>query len=788
MRFGSGPVLCFLLPDRPATPMHRLPPPVFRRLSILLLAFAPWAGSPRVLSADDAPSFLSEVRPILARHCFACHGADEEARQAELRLDQPPTEASAAIVPGDPQASELMVRVLTADPDLRMPPPDSGDELSSQEIAVLRRWIAEGAAWETHWAFVPPARPEIPAPADDGWSRTPIDRFVLARMRDEQLEPAPVADPYTLIRRVSLDLTGLPPTPAAADAFAADPSDDAWVAVVDDLLASPRFGEHWARMWLDLARFADTKGYEKDQPREIWRYRDWVIHALNEDLPFDQFTVQQIAGDLLPNATPDQILATAFHRNTLTNDEGGTDNEEFRTLAVKDRVDTTMQVWMGLTAGCAKCHSHKYDPISQREYYQLYACFNQTADADRPDDSPRLATPTPEQQARITELRERIAAAGNEETADALKQQLEDLRKQVPKTPVMRELPTDERRATHIHVRGNFLEPGDAVQASLPAAFAAETEGDVNRLTVARWLVSDRNPLTARVMVNRVWARLFGRGLVETEEDFGTQGMLPTHPRLLDWLAIEFRDTQGWSLKQLCRAIVLSSTYRQTAAVPAAVRSRDPRNLWLARGPRFRLPAEAVRDQALFAAGLLSDTIGGPSVMPPQPDGIWRTTYSTLKWQTPDNEDRYRRGLYTFLRRTSPYPAMITFDAGSREVCLIRRIRTNTPLQALVTLNDPVYVEAAAALAQRSADDSQPIASMFRHLLIRPPSDVERQRLNELRTDAEHRFGGDVAAARDLLRAANRQPPDDAADAVHLAALTTVASVLLNLDETLMKP
>lgn len=979
------------------------------------------------------PDYVRDVQPILSHNCFACHGADEESREADLRLDQPSD--NSALGP------ELIARITSSDPELRMPPPDSGHSLTPHQIDLVRRWVEAGAEYATHWSFVPPVRPEIPA-VDDGnrdWSRSPIDHFISLRLSEQKLSPSPSADPYTLVRRVWLDLTGLPPTVAEADAFAADPSDEAYAQIVQQLLESPAFGEHWARMWLDLARYADTKGYEKDQPRDIWRYRDWVIESINDDMPFDQFTVEQIAGDLLENPDTNQILATAFHRNTMTNDEGGTDNEEFRIAAVKDRVDTTVQVWMGLTMGCAKCHSHKYDPITQQEYYQFLAMFNQTEDADRSDDAPRHETPTASQKARTAELLAQISAAeeqyavttpefltaqraweselaggvtwqtaqpatatsankatlkiqddrsilvsgklpatdvysvdvtvnqqqpvtairlealtddslpkngpgrraadtnfvlneltgqvimsdgsiltelkfdsasadfsqdgwevsgaidGKQETGwaispqqgqphvavfrlatavavasdqplrlqlsqqyasgslllgrfristsvlpteslaatlsdvneiaaipesartDAQKQELDaafrkiapqtaeaaerlqQLRKElsdhtarISRTPVMKELPERRRRETFIHTRGNFRDPGEKVDPGLPAQFAF-TDGAQDRLSVARWLVSGENPLTARVFVNRVWARLFGRGLVETEEDFGTQGSLPTHPQLLDWLAMEFRETHRWSLRELCRAVVTSSTYRQSAKVDEDRKRTDPSNQWLSRVPRFRLPAETIRDQALAVSGLLSSKIGGPSVMPPQPGGIWRTTYSTLKWETSADEDRYRRGLYTFLRRTSPYPSLITFDAGSREVCQIRRIRTNTPLQALITMNDPVYVEAAGALAMEfsSSDNHEWISQMFRRVLIRPPSEAESQKLSDYfrQTLAEYDAQPELAMA--LIKAAGAadvQPKPETASAADLAARVAVASVLLNLDETLMRP
>lgn len=752
--------------------------------------------------ADAAEPFLNfnrDIRPVLAKNCFACHGPDEGSRKSELRLDTldgatEEVDGHRALEPGQPDKSELVRRVESLDPDVVMPPPDSGHELSDAEKKLLRNWIAEGGEYKVHWSFTRPVKAESPAVKQVDWPQHAIDRFVLSRLESEKMAPSGQADRYRLIRRVSLDLTGLPPTPGQADAFVADSSDGAFEKVVDRLLALDAYGEHWARMWLDLARYADTKGYEKDRHRDIWKFRDWVINALNQDMPYDQFTIEQLAGDLLPEATNQQKLATAFHRNTMTNDEGGTDNEEFRIAAVKDRVDTTMQVWMGLTMGCAKCHSHKYDPISQQDYYSFYAFFNQTEDADRSDDFPTLPLPTLDQTEQIRNLEADIKALQEQQKSKpddatqtlikARQKSLTDLRNSVTKTPVMRELAEGKRRETRLHRRGNFLDPGDVVQPAVLSLFGS-LGNDVpgSRVDVARWITQDENPLTSRVMVNRVWARLFGIGLVETEEDFGTQGMMPSHPELLDWLAVDFREN-GWSVKKLIRSMVLSATYQQSAAVSQEKLAADPRNILLCRGPRFRLSAETVRDQALAVSGLLTHKVGGPSVMPPQPGGVWKSTYNALKWQDATGEDRYRRGLYTYWKRTSPYPAMMTFDAGSGEVCQIRRVRTNTPLQALVTLNDPAFVEAAGALSQRMDEVDGPMAEKirrgFRLTLIRPPIENETSLLVGLYESLATDFANDQEAATRLVEAAKLEAGD--------AALISVANVLLNLDETLTKP
>ena len=678
--------------------------------------------------------FNDDIRPILTEHCFGCHGADEEAREADLRLDlRDEAVAAQAIQPGKSANSELVRRLFSSDADEVMPPPGH-TVLSDVQKQQLVKWIDAGAEYESHWAFTPPSRPKPPTPADQfqDWPRNEIDHFILDRMQAQGLAPSREASRYTLVRRLYLDLIGLPPTIEQARVFVQDDDPDAYEQLVDRLLDSKHFGEHWARVWLDLARYADTKGYEKDNHRDIWRYRDWVINAYNVDMPLDQFTMEQLAGDLLPDPSTEQLIATAFHRNTMTNDEGGTDNEEFRSLAVKDRVDTTVQVWMGLTMGCGKCHSHKYDPITQEEYYRFYSFFNQTEDADRHDEQPKIATPTRAQAEKVTSLRRNVTAleeqqrrlAKDHPVAVGLGELLKDLRKQLKAaenaqttTPIMRELADDKRRETYIHVRGNFLEKGDTVIAATPAAFGIfPSSAPQDRRGVAAWLTQKQNPLTHRVAVNRVWSRMFGTGIVATEEDFGTQGAYPSHPRLLDWLAVEFRDKLNGSHKQLCKLIVTSATYRQSSHIPPDTLAKDPENRWLSHAPRFRLGAETVRDQALVAAGLLAPEVGGPSVMPPQPAGVWKATYSASKWKTAEGKDRYRRGLYTYWRRTSPYPSMMTFDAGSRETCLVRRIRTNIPLQALVTMNDPVYVEAAGALAKAVLEaDLRQIRHRVRH-------------------------------------------------------------------------
>jgi len=648
-----------------------------------------------------------------------------------------------------------------------------------------------GSAAAPHWAFAPPRRPDLPP----GSRPHPVDRFVAARLAAAGLEPSPRADRRTLLRRAALDLTGLPPEPEAMARYLADDEPGAWERAVDRLLASPHYGEHLAAQWLDLARYADTNGYEKDARRPgIWRWRDQIIQAFQRDQPFDEFTLEQIAGDLLPDPTPDQILATAFHRNTMTNDEGGTDDEEFRVAAVVDRVNTTMQVWMGLTVSCAQCHDHKYDPVSQREYFGIYACFNNTADADRADEAPTRRFPTAEQRAERTELMAEIAAlqgapaAEDPEELAALRARLDQLAG--PAVPVMVELEGDARRPTHVHRRGSFLDPGEKVSPGVPAVLHPwPADAPRDRLGFARWLVAPENPLTARVIANRVWGRLFGQGLVATPEDFGLRGALPTHPALLDWLATELvRD--GWSLRRFHRLLVTSETYRQASDHRHAAHAVDPENRLLWRAARFRLSAEQIRDQALAVSGLLDRTILGPSVMPPQPDGVWQMVYSNDRWETARGPGRHRRALYTFWRRTSPHPAMEAFDAPSREFCVVRRLRSSTPLQALVTLNDPAFVEMAQALARRmmaAADDPEARVEMgFERVLFRSPSTAERDRVLELWQRAKDRFARDPDGARAFASDPLGPLPAEA-DVVDAAAWTAVANVLLNLDEFLVR-
>lgn len=831
---------------------------------VLIAGFLLWDSShPEV-------SYNADVRPIFNERCLACHGGVKAEADFSLLFREEALDTTRsgryAIVPGRPDESELIRRVSHSDPNERMPP--EGAPLTEEEIETLEAWIDQGAAWERHWAYLPPDEPPLPEVSDPEWPENGIDHFVRAQLDEEGLEPTPEAECRPLIRRVSLDLVGLPPTPEEAEAFCRDDAPDAYERLVDRLLAAPGFGERWAAMWLDLARYADTKGYEKDPHRTIWRYRDWVIRAFNDDMPFDRFTVEQLAGDLLPDPNTEQLLATAFHRNTMTNTEGGTRNEEFRVAAVIDRLNTTWEVWQGTTMECVQCHSHPYDPFRHQEFYKLYAFFNNTEDADRDDDRPRLPvfeeddrvqgerlraeiatlqsridsllrTPAMEEKRRqweetvrralassnddVTLAPEEFPAPGDEKTRvltvinrpeeeRALSEQdhvIEVFGRMAPEaaplretlaakkealaalnpvyTAILKELPSDHSRTTRVFERGNWRVHGEEVQRDIPGSMNGFAEAvPKNRLGLARWLVSEDNPLTARVTVNRFWAQLFGTGLVETLGDFGTQGAQPSHPHLLDWMAVRLATDHAWSVKALLKEIVMSATYRQSSRATPVLRERDPRNRLLARGPRVRLSAEQVRDQALSVSGLLSDKMYGPSVMPYQPEGVWNTVYSNEKWELSDGEDRYRRAVYTYWKRTSPYPAMTTFDAPSRETVVSRRVRTNTPLQALVTMNDPAYVEAARALAEYMVEqdgtvDTQ-LAAGYERALLEAPDAATRSELHRLYDEALDVYREHPEKAEQLTAVGVRE----AADA-ETAALTVVANAVMNTDAFIMK-
>tara|TARA_R110002073_G_C9482545_1_gene580166 strand:+ start:205 stop:2592 length:2388 start_codon:yes stop_codon:yes gene_type:complete len=743
----------------------------------------------------EAVDFNRDVRPILAENCYACHGFDEAAREADLRLD---TFAGAigddggisAIVPGKPDESELVSRVLSDDAADIMPPKDSGKQLTSAQKETLRRWVEQGAKYDAHWAFVPPQRtspPDVDG-ADVNGATHPIDRFIQARLAREGLSPSPRADNATLIRRLSLDLIGLPPTPQEIIAFQSAAAADAAAAyrdLVERLLASPHYGERWGLWWLDQARYADSNGYSIDGPRSIWKYRDWVVDAMNDDMPFDTFTIEQLAGDLLPEATESQKVATGFHRNTQINQEGGIDKEQFRIDSVFDRVATTGTVWLGLTIGCAQCHDHKFDPITQVEYYRMFAFLNDqdepsmkvygsdaanlTAqwDAAKKDLSDyvadhaeeidrwtasvseaskkdlasevRKALDTKPGKRNLDQNRILLAAArkarGTETSDDRFEQltakytSADEAMKRVPTTLVMQERRTP--RTTHVFVKGDFTRPAAEVTPGTPAVLhpLEKASERPNRLDLARWITGPQNPLTARVIINRVWQHYFGRGLCEIENDFGLQGSLPSHPELLDWLAVEFVE-QGWSLKEMHRQIVNSHAYQQTSRINSDLQAKDPENYLLGRQRRLRLDAEIIRDVSLRASGLLSPKLGGPPVHPPIPDGVMNQGQVRRSWNTSSGEDRYRRGIYTFRFRATPPPSLNVFDAPEGLSSCTRRLRSNTPLQALTLLNDPAHVEFAVALEKIIVRDG--LETAFRRCTSRMPTEDEMAILVQL--------------------------------------------------------
>jgi hypothetical protein len=937
------------------------------RLSLLIPIFCT-----TLVRAEEREEFNRDIRPILTKHCTACHGGVKEAggvsfiyREKALGKGE---SGEFPIVPGKPAESDMLRRLRSSDPDEVMPKPKHGPPLPPAEIALIERWIQQGAEWQDHWAFVPPKETPVAEISDEKWPAAPLDRFVLHRLDQENLKPSPEAPPAEWLRRVSFDLIGLPPSPEDLATFLKNPP--ARAEAVDRLLDSPRFGERWAVMWLDLARYSDTYGFEKDPHRDIWPFRDWVIRAFNADMPYDQFTIEQLAGDLLPNATADQRLATAFQRNTQTNTEGGTDDEEFRVAAVIDRATTTWTAWQATTFGCVQCHSHPYDPIQHDEFYKFIAFYNSTLDCDQDNDFPRMKvtadaarnedasrleinmrvlreqlneagralseasgnwsafTPDafapshgklalaadgtirsegtvpvgnvhkvsaparsftavrlnilpdaddpkkwPERGSYVTSFKVHLVDAAGATRPVAMKEvfvdrfsepnepnpggnvggfpklegprwavfvpekpvdaapdsRLEILMEQKGQTagnqatpvraftlqlsnhsdwtalvnnpqrlatwksrdemaaqyksiegtsvPVMVERPA---RDTRVFARGNRLSKEHAVSPGVPELLAGNApDRGMTRLDMARWIASPENPLTSRVMVNRLWGELFGTGLVETAEDFGTSGTPPSHPELLDHLALRFVNQHHWSIKSMLREIVLSSTYRQTHRASKELVERDPSNRLLARGPRNRLSAEMVRDQALAVAGLLSPKMHGPPVYPPQPAGIWGSIYNGAKWKESTGEDRFRRGIYTYHKRTSGFPGFLTFDAPSRDLCSARRITSNTPLQALVTLNDPAHIEAAQGFAKRmqghSPDLQAQLAFGIELCTQQSASPGMIAELAKLHADATADYQKNPAEAAKL------------ADSPSAAALVLTANTLLNLDSALTR-
>lgn len=807
--------------------------------------------------------FNRDIQPILSENCYHCHGPDKAERKAGLRLDEEKAakevhDGVSAIKPGDSSQSELIKRILSDDPDEVMPTPKSNRKLTSTQKELLKRWIEEGAKWGEHWAFVKPMMPPVP---DSGLGKTsaairPIDAFIKARLQQEGLQPSPEARRETLLRRVTFDLTGLPPTPGEIDAFLKDSSPQAYERVVDRLLTSSHYGERLAWDWLDSARYADTNGFQGDPERTMWPWRDWVVRAFNANMPYNQFTIEQLAGDLLPEGTRDQKLASGFHRNNMHNGEGGRIAEETRVENVFDRVETTATIWLGLTFTCCRCHDHKFDPLTLRDYYGLYDIFNQMSEtgAGRGGQAPPVIDmSTTEEQERVKVATDRLNQVAEEvekfeltkfprpagaplSESDASKlpgnlpryigstepkkrgvdplleavgyfkekdpayakllekllavvRQRDTAVNNITKVMIMDQLPT--LRDTFILQKGAYDKPtSEKVQAAMPAKLVIGQQPAVraNRLDLAKWLVARENPLTARVTVNRYWQMLFGTGLVKTVEDFGVQGEKPSHPELLDWLAVQFMDS-GWDVKALIKLMVMSETYRQSSKVTPALYERDTENRLLARGPRFRMPSWMLRDHALAASGLLVEKQEGPSVKPYQPEGIWEeATFGKKTYKQDHGEDLYRRSLYIFWRRIVG-PTMI-FDNAARQVCTVKSFRTNTPLHALTTLNDIAYVEAARAMAQRvmqaESADGKRLELAYRLALSRPTTSDEKalllQRLEYLKTQ----FSEEPGAALKLL-SVGESPRDVKLDANEHAAWTGLCQLILNLDEALTK-
>jgi hypothetical protein len=736
-------------------------------------------------------SFNFHVKPILSDNCFACHGPDGNKRKAGLRLDVE-QDAKAeltenpgkyAIKPGSIETSELINRIVTEDPAIVMPPPDSHLKLSSDEKEILRKWIDQGAKYERHWAFITPVRSSMPEINSRDWPLNEIDYFVLSKMEEIGLNPSKEASPEKLLRRLSLDLTGLPPTISEVKNFTTSEVLN-YGEIVDYYLSKQAYGEKMARDWMDVSRYADSHGYQDDSYRTMWPWRDWVIHAFNQNMPFDQFLTWQLAGDLLPDADKEKILATGFNRNHPITQEGGVIDEEYRSTYVSDRTNTLGKGILGLTFECAKCHDHKYDPFSQKDYFQIYAFFNNVNEKGLQMDAVQAKNRKYYADAPFISI--------EDEDLDGILSFINKPDTSELKVMVMND---STERKTYVLGRGNYDAPTEEVIASTPEAILEfPEEFPRNRLGLAKWITDSNNPLTARVYINRLWATLFGHGIVKTIEDFGSQGALPTHPELLDWLSVEFMES-GWDVKHILKVMVSSATYRQSSASSPLLKETDPENIYLARGPRFRLNAEEIRDYVLSTSGLLNDKIGGPSVKPYQPPGLWEETNAggnrgILTTYVEDSGDKlYRRSLYTFWKRTLPPPSMAIFDAPNRDLCEVRRQKTNTPLQALALQNDVQVLECAKVLSSQISEEDLPdeeaVRSIFQHVLLRDPSDEEMDLLVDYHQECVDKFESNTEDAIKLLEIGESDPKEE--KQTETAALMMVAQVLYNLDETITK-
>ena len=749
------------------------------------------SSNSKSVASEDIPDVVSynfNIRPILSDKCFKCHGPDANKRKADLRLDLPEgafaalkDEPSAhAIVPGDPEASELYRRITSPDSDQLMPTPGSHlKRLSPFEVALIKKWIKQGAKYEKHWAFVAPKLPAIPDVNDKGWPKNEIDYFVRFKQEQMGFEPNPEADKERLLKRLSFDLNGLPPDIKLMDKFLADNSPKAYEKIVDELMARPQYGEKMALHWLDIARYADSHGYQDDNYRTQWPWRDWVIHAYNENLPYKDFITWQLAGDQIPGHTQEQLLATGFNRNHKITEEGGVIDEEYRVAYVTDRTNTFGKALLGITLECAHCHDHKYDPFSQKDYYQLFSFFNSVKEPGIQSTvgGPETYAKRPMMQISNDDVKGLLKFVNKQDTGKLIVSVMGD---------------SEVYRKTYILKRGNYDSHGDEVFPATPASILPfNSKYPKNRLGLANWLFDDQNPLTARVYVNQLWEEFFGRGIVKTLGDFGMQGELPSNPALLDWLAVDFR-SHGWNVKRLVKQIVMSATYRQSAVVDPEKLKNDPDNMLLARGPRNRLPAEFIRDMVLSSSSLLNKTIGGPSVNPYQPPGLWESTTSgrgqLASYRQVHGPNLYRRGMYTLIKRTSPPVEMAIFDASNRDQCEVQRLRTNTPLQALEMLNDPTMLEGARVLAakvlQENSTPNEKINEAFRKIICRKPTANEMEILTGYYNEQLHSISQTDAGK---LIKVGESPVPAGMNKITLAAMMKVIDTIYNLEEAITK-
>jgi hypothetical protein len=736
----------------------------------------------------EVVSYNFNIRPILSDKCYKCHGPDASKRQAGLRLDMPESAFKAlkddpnahVLVPGSPEMSELFRRISSNDTTEIMPPANSNlKRLTPHEVDLIKKWIKQGAKFEKHWAFVPPKSSPIPEVKDKAWPKNQIDYFILQKQEQYGLAPNPEADKERLLKRVSFDLTGLPPRLDMMDRFLADKSPNAYEKAVDELMKSPAYGEKMTLHWLDVSRYADSHGYQDDNYRTQWPWRDWVIHAFNENLPYNKFVTWQLAGDLMPNATKEQLLATGFNRNHKITEEGGVINEEYRVAYVTDRTNTFGKALMGVTIECAHCHDHKYDPFSQKEYYQLFAFFNQVKEPGIQSTvgGPETYAKRPMMEVTNADVKGILNFVNKQDTNKLIVSVMGD---------------SEVYRKTYILKRGNYDTHGDEVQPGTPKAILPfDNSLPKNRFGLAEWLFDRKNPLAARAFVNQTWQEFFGRGIVKTSEDFGMQGNLPSHPELLDWLSVDFMD-HGWNIKRLVKQLVLSATYRQSAVLTPDKIKMDPDNIYLTRGPRSRLPAEFVRDMVLASSGLLTRTIGGPSVNPYQPPGLWENATSgrglLANYKQVHGQNLYRRGMYTLIKRTVPPVEMAIFDASNRDQCEVRRLRTNTPLQALLMENDPTVLEAARVLATKLLQDkstaNEKVYKAFRLIICRKPGEKEQAILDSYYNEELKEM--DVKTANKVLNVGEYPIPGDI-NKINLAAMMKVVDAIYNLEEAITK-